>query len=310
MQVARVTLRSRAVDPVSELENALGAELLRARLLGREPPMLAQRYAVEAVLGRGASGLVVAGTDVRLNRAVALKIRAAAEDASALAEARTLASLDHPNVVRVHDVDIARVALGDREREVWIVSMPRVDGRTMRAWLREAPRSTSEILGIFVDVARGLTAAHAARIVHRDVKPDNVMVDVAGRPRLIDFGIAFQLDDVADRITDDHLVVGSPAYLAPEAGLGRRPSPSWDVYSLGVLFFELLTGKVPFSGLPADVLREKVARPAPSLVAATGQLYSLDVEIALARALGRDPTKRQATPTELVRQVRDGLIRR
>lgn len=271
MQVARVTLRSRAVDPVSELENALGAELLRARLLGREPPMLAQRYAVEAVLGRGASGLVVAGTDVRLNRAVALKIRAAAEDASALAEARTLASLDHPNVVRVHDVDIARVALGDREREVWIVSMPRVDGRTMRAWLREAPRSTSEILGIFVDVARGLTAAHAARIVHRDVKPDNVIVRRDGVAQVLDFGFAVQTPAAQSELGGLRPAAGTDPYMAPEARLGRTSRAS-DQYSLGVCLVEALTGDPLPAGAkpPANVPRavwriaQRATAPDPS----------------------------------------------
>jgi serine/threonine protein kinase len=156
------------VDPVSDLQNALGADLLRAAMLRRFPPWIAGRYQVEKVLGRGAMGLVVAALDDRLGRPVALKLRPSGIDTTMLAEARALARLDHPNVVRVHDVDIVEAKLDGRPFRLWMVSMQRVSGRTVRTWLAEEKRSTDEIIDVFLAAGRGIAAAHAEKIVHRD----------------------------------------------------------------------------------------------------------------------------------------------
>lgn len=264
-------LRSGTVDPVSELENALGAELLRTRLLRREPPRLADRYSIDEILGRGASGLVVAGTDVRLNRSVALKIRFTDGDDSVLAEARALASLDHPNVVRVYDVSSVLLRLDGFEREAWVVTMPRVEGRTMRAWWQERPRTTTEILGVFVDVGRGLAAAHAARIIHRDVKPENVLVRRDGVAQVLDFGFAVRASPAQSELAGVRAAAGTDPYMAPEARLGRTSRAS-DQFSLGVTLVEALTGvprpagrKVP-PGVPREVWRiaQRATAPDPA----------------------------------------------
>lgn len=226
---------------MSELENALGAELLRSTLLRAAKPKLGSRYIVEDVLGRGASGLVVAALDDRLNRPVALKVRPVEGDSAMLAEARALARLDHPNVVRVHDVEVVTTQLDGREFKLWLVSMARLEGRTMRAWLREQQRTVPEILAVLVDVGRGLAAAHAQRIVHRDVKPDNIMVRPDGAAQVVDFGLAVQSASTQSELGGMRPTAGTDPYIAPEARVGRTTRKS-DQFSLGVTLVEALTG--------------------------------------------------------------------
>jgi hypothetical protein len=229
------------VDPVTELENALGAELLRSTLLRAAKPKLGSRYIVEDVLGRGASGLVVAALDDRLNRPVALKVRPVEGDSAMLAEARALARLDHPNVVRVHDVEVVTTRLDGREFKLWLVSMARLEGRTMRAWLREQQRTVPEILAVLVDVGRGLAAAHAQRIVHRDVKPDNIIVRADGAAQVVDFGLAVQSASTQSELGGMRPTAGTDPYISPEARVGRTTRKS-DQFSLGVTLVEALTG--------------------------------------------------------------------
>lgn len=230
------------MDPVSEFERFLGAEILRQRLLGGPAPTIADRYEVEAVLGRGTSGLVVAATDVLLNRSVALKVRLDAGDSGALDEARALARLDHPNVVRVYDVNRAHVRFGAYEREVFIVTMPRVYGRTLRVWLRDEARSVVEIVRVLTEVGRGLAAAHAVHIVHRDMKPDNVIVRADGHAQVLDFGFAVQAAPTQSELGGVRGSAGTDPYMAPEARLGRTSRAS-DQFSLGITLVEALTGE-------------------------------------------------------------------
>ena len=242
------------MDPVSEFERFLGAEILRQRLLGGPAPTIADRYEVESVLGRGTSGLVVAATDVRLNRSVALKIRLDAGDSGALDEARALARLDHPNVVRVYDVSRAHVRFGAYEREVFIVTMARVYGRTLRVWLRDEAPSVVEIVRVLTEVGRGLAAAHAVHIVHRDMKPDNVIVRADGHAQVLDFGFAVQAAPTQSQHGGVRGSAGTDPYMAPEARLGRTSRAS-DQFSLGITLVEALTGEPRPAGadVPEDV---------------------------------------------------------
>ena len=236
------------MDPVSDLENALGAELLRASMLRRHPPWIAGRYCVEKFLGRGAMGLVVAATDERLGRPVALKLRPSGLDTTMLAEARALARLDHPNVVRVHDVDIVESRLDGKQFRLWMVSMQRVTGRTLRTWLAEKPRSTDEIVDVFLAAGRGIEAAHAEKIVHRDFKPDNVLIRTDGIAQVIDFG--FAVPAVATRDDGKRFpfeIAGTDAYMAPEARKGR-PTAKSDQFAFAIALAEALTGRADKPG--------------------------------------------------------------
>ncbi|MCB9756176.1 MAG: serine/threonine protein kinase [Myxococcales bacterium] len=199
------------------------------------------RYRVETELGRGGMGVVYRAYDPDLDRAVALKlIKAVFVDDEArarfLREAQAMARLQHPNVVAVHDVGLDDDSL--------FIAMDFVEGSTLDAWLRAAPRTVQQRLDVLVAAGRGLAAAHAAGLVHRDFKPANVLVGTDGRPRILDFGLVHGRghDDVADAptetsqpstsslLTDELTRVGSfmgtPAYMSPEqyfdAGVGDR----------------------------------------------------------------------------------------
>lgn len=245
------------MEAVARLQDAIGAALLRTNLLGAEAVLIGGRYAVEAFLGRGASGVVVAAHDTRLDRPVALKLSLPGPGQSDLSEARALAKLDHPNIVRVHDADVVAVELGGRSWSLRVLVMQRVEAVSLRTWLRLAERSPDEILAVFQGGARGLAAAHAQHVVHRDFKPDNVLVRSDGVAQVLDFGFAITASSTRSategRPTE---VAGTDAYLAPEARRGLASARA-DQYAFGVSMVEALTGRLerPSFWRPAGVPR-------------------------------------------------------
>jgi len=260
------------MDVLTELENAISADLLRADLLGGARPKLIGRYSLRRFLGRGASGLVVEATDERLGRVVALKLGDARATSSMVVEARALAALDHPNVVRVHDVDVVDATFDGKRFELWYVSMQRVSGSSLRTWLCESPRSREAIVKVFLDAGRGLYAAHVAKILHRDFKPDNVIVREDGVAQVLDFGFATPAVSMySDILAEQSDVVGTDPYLAPEARLARASRRS-DQYSFGVTLVEAFTGEPrPARGEPPDGV-------SPELWAAIGRATNDELE--------------------------------
>jgi eukaryotic-like serine/threonine-protein kinase len=228
------------------------------------------RYVILSKLGAGGMGIVYAAYDPDLDRKVALKLvrpdlaPGTGGRARLLREAQSLAKLSHPNVVTVHDV-------GTHEREVWL-AMEFVDGITLSDWLRERRPAWKEVLPVFEAIARGLAAAHVSGLVHRDVKPGNVMIDRQQRVRVMDFGLAhgsrerdrrvpsvgdeFDTDAsetgdaswVADDLARSRTAVGTPAYMAPEQILGRETSARTDQFSFCVMLWEALYAERPFAG--------------------------------------------------------------
>jgi serine/threonine protein kinase len=224
------------------------------------------RFVVLDVLGVGGMGVVYAAYDPDLDRKVALKrLRPQASahqtDADArdrlLREAQAMARLSHANVVRVYEVV--------REGDEAYIAMEYVAGETLGAWSRAAPRTPDEILSVFTAAGRGLAAAHAVDVVHRDFKPDNVLVDSDGRVCVGDFGLARQLGesapasegatDVANgrralevTITRTGTVVGTPAYMAPEQHTGSATDARTDQFGFCVALYEALYGERPFGG--------------------------------------------------------------
>jgi tetratricopeptide (TPR) repeat protein/predicted Ser/Thr protein kinase len=190
------------------------------------------RYVLLARLGEGGMGVVYAAYDPELDRKVALKLlRHTSDDARERLrdEARAIAKLQHPNVVAVHDV-------GDAGGDVF-VAMEHVDGVTLSRWLQSS-RSPAEIIAVFAQAGRGLAAAHAAGLVHRDVKPSNIIIGNDGRARVLDFGLA------RARAGDDS-VVGTPAYMAPEQQRGERVDARADQYAFCLALWEALGGTPP-----------------------------------------------------------------
>ena len=241
------------------------------------------RYVLLERLGSGGMGVVLAAYDPELDRRVALKLLHGGDDETGrmwlLREAQALARLAHPNVVAVHDV-------GTHERRVW-VAMEFVAGRTLGAWARERPRRWPEILRALIDVGRGVAAAHAVGLVHRDLKPDNVMVGDDGRVRVMDFGLAHGrvaattapegaggsdesrpvLAALALHLSRTGTLQGTPRYMAPEQWEGREADPAADQFAWSVMAWELLFGAPPFAGDDLATLAHAVTsgarRPAP-----------------------------------------------
>lgn len=243
------------------LEAAFGDPEPQAEPMPRMPCQIGP-YRLEEPLGRGGMGEVYRGYDSRLHRAVALKrVRLAAEDPEPARhrfqrEAQAMARLSHPAVVQVHD-------WVEGEGEDWIV-MELVDGGPLRELLAQGPLSAAEAVRIGRAIASGLAAAHAAGVIHRDLKVDNVMVTSSGEVKILDFGIARHLrgegeqtgeEPLASTLTTTGKVVGTVTAMSPEQALGQPVDRRSDLFSLGSLLYELLTGKSPFRGLtPVETL--------------------------------------------------------
>ena len=211
--------------------------------------VIAGRYELVRVLGRGGMAVVLEGRDLLLERPVAVKVLSdTADDEKAherfVAEARLLARLHHPRLVTVLDA-------GTVDGRPHIV-MELVAGSDLAAVLRDGPLPADRVARLGAEVAEALAHAHAAGIVHRDVKPSNVLVEDSGHVRLADFGIA-RLAEATTRHTRTGTVIGSPVYLAPEQVAGETVTTATDLYSLGLLLLEALTGEPPFTGTQIEV---------------------------------------------------------
>ncbi len=256
-----------------------------------QPVRIAERYELGDRLGSGGMGVVFRAHDASLDRAVALKLlRADANnDTQAgtdrmLREARAMARLSHPNVVTVYDV-------GTYDGSVF-VAMEYVDGDTLRTWL-ETPRSVGAVLRALVEAGEGLAAAHAAGLVHRDFKPDNVMVGKDGRVRVLDFGLAKPLDmtTTQDHLTQTGTVLGTPRYMAPEQFRGEPADALCDQFALGVVLHEALYGRHPYEPtgdlpLPRAVLAGTL-RPTRRRADVPPAIHD-----AIVRAVSHDPAER------------------
>jgi eukaryotic-like serine/threonine-protein kinase len=263
--------------------------------------LLDGRYAVTARIAHGGMATVYVATDTRLDRQVALKVMHAelARDDDFvrrfIGEAKSVARLSHPNVVGVYDQGA--------DGPLLYLAMEYVPGRTLKDLLRERGRfAPAEALGIMTGVLDGLAAAHSSGITHRDVKPENVLLTADGRIKVADFGLARA--HAAAGHTQRGLLIGTVAYLPPEQVTGDVTGPRGDVYSAGVMLFELLTGRQPFTGdNPLSIAYQHVNRdvPAPSTLA-PGIPAAVD-QLVLA-ATSRDPAQRPADAGELARAVR------
>jgi hypothetical protein len=289
---------------------------------------LVGRYTVLSLVGRGGMGEVYAAYDPQLDRRVALKLLRprygmgnVRGEARLLREARAIARLSHPNVITVHDAG----TVGDRI----FVAMEYVDGETLASWLAAQPRSWLEIVRVFRGAAHGLAAAHACGLVHRDFKPQNVMVARDGSPHVTDFGLVQRLfahdeendtgapperDDGARDLTLATLTrsgefVGTPLYMSPEQLKLEPTDARTDQFSFCVALYQALFGEHPFLGdgegavgrLKEDVIAGRI-RPAPSRTAVPSWVRRV-----LVRGLAATPEARWPSMTELVAELERGL---
>jgi serine/threonine protein kinase len=219
-----------------------------------------------------------------------------------LREARAAAVVRHANVCPVYDIGEQK---GGEADSVPFVVMAFIEGQDLGAVLAGGPLEPARALRLFAKIAAGLEAVHARKIVHRDLKPRNIVLDARDEPHLTDFGLSRCEGDV--HLTDEGQVIGTPAYMPPEQLTGARDriGPRTDIYSLGVLFYQMLTGRLPFDGTPL-VLLEKItsqAPPPPSTVR-PGLAPALD-EI-IAKAMACDPTERHASVADFAAAIAHG----
>jgi eukaryotic-like serine/threonine-protein kinase len=261
---------------------------------------LGGRYRVGTPLGAGGMGEVWAARDLVLDRPVAVKVLggALAGDGRAAErlrrEARAAGRLDHPNIARVLD-------LGEQDGRPYLV-MELLEGESLAARIdRAGPMAPAAAARVVAAVADALQAAHSAGVVHRDVKPGNVFLTSGGEVKVLDFGIASAAGE-AGLTTGD--LLGTPAYLAPERALGRPATPAADLYSLGVVLYELLAGRRPFEG-GSDIelaMAHVNARPAPLGLVAPSAPPTLVA--ACEHALAKDPAARPPSAAAFARLLR------
>jgi len=303
---------------------ALGSKEPRAQAPGRawvgvdhpellEQETIADRYVLSTVLGRGGMGTVYLAKDLTLGREVALKLHHGGGNARLHREALAMAKLSHPNVVNVFDVG----TVGDHV----YVALEYVKGETLRGWLESTKRTWREVLAVLIDAGTGLAAAHAAGMVHRDFKPDNVLVGADRRARVSDFGLAHVGDLESSRpapgdlaaehavtalaegtpLTETGAVLGTPAYMSPEQVFGEGVDARSDQFAFCMVAWECLLGVRPFAGKTLAAIQASIA--AQELVRPKTPVPDAVVKV-LERGLVVDPEARYADMTALLAELR------
>ena len=269
-------------------------------------------YRIVRALGCGGMGEVYAAEDTRLHRIVALKLlpTATSTDPERLArfrrEAQAVAALNHPNVVTVYSVD--------ETEGTHFLTMELVEGKTLAELIPPRGFPLDQLLEIAIPLTDAVSAAHTQGVVHRDLKPSNVMVGPGGRVKVLDFGLAklrheslggTQTALSTDGLTAPHQVFGTPAYMSPEQAEGRPADHRTDIFSLGIMLYEMATGRRPFTGDSPMLVISSLIKDAPPPVAPQRPDLPADVDRILRRCLAKDPARRYQTALDLKTELEE-----
>jgi serine/threonine protein kinase/Tol biopolymer transport system component len=261
-------------------------------------------YKIVEKLGEGGMGVVYKAEDTQLRRTVALKFLSSEtvdnEEVKArlIREAQAAASLEHPNVCPIYGIH-------EEDGESFIV-MAYVDGSALSEKIKERPLPLDEAVNMAVQIAEGLQEAHEHGVVHRDVKPANVMLDRKGRVKILDFGLAAVADRT--RLTKEGTTLGTPAYMSPEQAQGGKIDRRTDIWALGVILYEMLTGKHPFPGDYEQAVMYGIINEDPEPVTALRSGVPPKVDDLIAKALAKSPDERYQQVEEMLVDLR-GLIK-
>lgn len=263
---------------------------------------LSGRYRLLVKVGEGGMAEVYRTQDVLLGRAVAVKLlRPQYNSESAflvrfLQEAQAAAGLSHPNIVTVYDV-------GQDGEQRYIV-MEYVEGVNLKEIILEsAPFGTERVVDVGLQICRAVAVAHRAGLVHRDIKPQNVLLTGGGRVKVTDFGIARALA-APKGLTEEGTVWGTPHYISPEQASGQEVGPASDVYSIGVVLFEMLTGRLPFEGESSVAIAMKHVREAPPPISRFNPRVPSELARIVARAMAKSPDARYASAGDMAHALR------
>jgi serine/threonine-protein kinase len=260
------------------------------------------RYDVVAEIGRGAMGVVYRAVDPMLERTVAIKTINMALDPGEMAhyekrftiEARAAGGLNHPNIVTIYDIG--------RSGDLAYMAMEYLEGRELKELIADGEISPDRALDIGAQIADGLAYAHAHDVVHRDVKPANIMILKDDRVKITDFGIARMR--TADVRTQTGVVLGSPRYLSPEQVLGKRCDARADTFSLGVILYEMITGQAPFNGIDVNSLMFQIVNFTPPPPGSVNPALPPMLDLIIAKALAKAADDRYADITEFAADLR------
>lgn len=263
------------------------------------------RFRVLGELGRGAMGVVYRAEDPALGRVVAIKTvtltgtqeERAHFEARFLQEARAAGGIGHPSIITIYDVG--------REEDVAFIAMEILDGRELRDLIRGGALAPSEAVEIAAQVAEALAFAHERGVIHRDVKPGNVMILSDGRVKIMDFGIARLRDPAVKTATG--MLLGSPRYMAPEQVSGNPFDHRADIFSLGVVLYEMLTGVTPFAGDDITQLMFQVVNGVAVPPSHVNPALPSVLDYILARALKKNPEERYGNAAEFAADLRDAI---
>ena len=289
----------------------VAAELLAEGQAGLVVGQAIGPYTVLDLIGAGGMGQVYLGTDTRLGRRVALKILPKQFTINPERvrrfeqEARAASALNHPNIVTIHEIG--------RSNSTQFIVTEFVDGQTLRTLMNEKPFTPKEALNVATQIAGALAAAHAAGIVHRDIKPENIMLRADGYVKILDFGLAkltelpttdSELEKSTLLQSNPGLVMGTVQYMSPEQARGKKVDARTDIWSLGIVLYELVSGRVPFTGeTPSHVMVSLMENELPSL---TGHAtVPAELERIITKALRKDKKERYQTAKELAHDLKN-----